>query len=52
VMPSSYGYRLVLPIYLFLPIFGVHFVVETSRSALGLIGRRPIAAVPAAGGHS
>jgi len=52
VMPSNYGYRLVLPIYLFLPIFGVHFVFETSRWALGLIGRRPIAAVPAAGGHS
>jgi hypothetical protein len=28
-MPSNYGYRMILPMYLFFPMFGVHFAIET-----------------------
>jgi hypothetical protein len=30
-MPSNYGYRLILPMYLFFPMFAVHFAIEAAQ---------------------
>jgi hypothetical protein len=39
-MPSNYGYRLILPMYLFFPMFAVHFLLEASRWTSTLFVRR------------
>jgi len=47
-MPSNYGYRLILPIYLFLPMFGARFVAEATGGLRRSFGSEA-AAVASAG---
>jgi hypothetical protein len=43
--PSLYGYRLILPMYLFFPMFAVHFAIETwQRMTARLNGGQLLAA--------
>jgi hypothetical protein len=34
-MPSNYGYRLILPMYLFLPLFGARVVFDLAARFAG-----------------
>lgn len=43
-MPSNYGYRLILPMYLFFPMFAVHVALEAWRWTAALVSRRDVAA--------